>query len=91
MNNDITSNDITDNIDEQLKIYYQEEFMTRVVVPSENKKQLLKTIHRIHKNERSWRSVIGYLSAAALIGVASYMSADFLIESKIERNIFFVD
>ncbi len=79
------------NIDEHLKDYYQEEFTTTTTMSTENKKQLLKTLENIHRAEKSWRYIVGYLSATALIGVASYMSADFLIESKIEQNVYFVD
>ncbi|MGL5956409.1 MAG: hypothetical protein ACRC0X_07410 [Brevinema sp.] len=78
------------SLDSELKSYYEDHFAPSTI-KSESKTRLLHQIEQIDKRERYWKKVVGYVSAAALIGVASYVSANYLIESKIERNIPFVD
>ncbi|MGL4677070.1 MAG: hypothetical protein ACRCWI_05330 [Brevinema sp.] len=77
-------------LDSQLKSYYEDNF-TPSKIQSENKTKLLDQITQINKRDRYWKKVMGYVSVAVLIGAATYVSTDFLIESKIERHIPFVD
>lgn len=83
--------EMIDSLDEQLNQYYAENFTVSDEVPSQAKQKLMYVLSIQKRGVNSVRQFFGYVSAAAFIGIASYMSVDCLVDIKLTHHIQIVE
>ena len=78
-------------LDTELFDYYKKNFKQSPNLNSLPKIKLMKSIHEHQQQKNLIYLFFTALSVAGIIAISSYLSSEYVIESKIESNIPFVD
>ena len=78
-------------LDTALFDYYNKSFEQSPNLNSLPKIKLMKRIHEHQQQKNLAYLLLTTLSVAGIIAISSYVSSEYIIESKIETNIPFVD
>ena len=78
-------------LDTELFDYYKKNFSQSPNLNSLSKIKLMKKIHEHQQHKNLTSLLLTSLSVAAIIAISSYLSSEYIIESKIESNISFID
>lgn len=78
-------------LDTELFDYYYKKFNQSPNLHSLSKIRLMKRVHEYQQQKNLVYLLLTTLSVAGIIAISSYLSSEYIIESKIESNIPFVD
>jgi hypothetical protein len=78
-------------LDTELFDYYNKKFEQSPNLNSLSKIRLMKKIHEHQQQKNLTYLFVTALSVAGIIAISSYITSEYIIESRIESNIPFVD